>query len=461
MTDQPVLSGTREYYGNHEQSLDCFVQRGFLDGAEEKALFEELKELPWFRVKYLSERHGNQCTTPCWTNFFGGFPELKPFQAIPPQLQALIAKVQLATPNVPYNAVLLRLYFDGQDNIAWHTDGRTFLGDRPTIASLSLGARSSFEMRRMTNCWPCKDTPHGGVDVGVAPFAIPLHGGDLLVMQGRTQAAWHHRVPVEKGRGPRINVNLRYVLPERDEMSVRGVRTFYKYMVCGDAKTDAWDMTAPSFRYADIVRRHGPMHAFVSGGIGGGSGGGGGGGGGGHSKGPCRAVYATASAASAASAAGGGGDGIMDGAAAAEAEAEAGGEAVASAMAAACSTSAGCSVEVASEAASAGQIGAADSCSDSCAEGLAAGNGDAEWACAACTLLNAPSDGRCAACDAPRHETRHRAGRGSLNPSSLGSSGKRQREDPTPARRPPKCADPPAGASRSIASFFAPSKGNR
>ena len=46
----------------------------------------------------------------------------------------------------------------------------------------------------------------------------------------------------------------------------------------------------------------------------------------------------------------------------------------------------------------------------------------AEWACVACTLLNAPSDGRCAACDAPRHEIRHRAGSESLGPGSLGGS---------------------------------------
>ena len=47
------------------------------------------------------------------------------------------------------------MYFDGNDQITWHTDGRTFLGPEPTIASLSLGAAADFEMRHMSDVWPC------------------------------------------------------------------------------------------------------------------------------------------------------------------------------------------------------------------------------------------------------------------------------------------------------------------
>ncbi|EOD31528.1 hypothetical protein EMIHUDRAFT_58725, partial [Emiliania huxleyi CCMP1516] len=77
----------------------------------------------------------------------------------------------------PFNAILLRLYMDGADEIAWHTDGRTFLGERPTIGSLSLGATASFQLRRMRN----RD--------------LLLADGDLLVMHSPTQRHWHHRVP--------------------------------------------------------------------------------------------------------------------------------------------------------------------------------------------------------------------------------------------------------------------------
>ena len=57
-----------------------------------------------------------------------------------------------------FNAFLLRLYFDGNDEIAWHTDGRSFLGDEPTIASLSLGCKATFQLRRMNNVWPSQST---------------------------------------------------------------------------------------------------------------------------------------------------------------------------------------------------------------------------------------------------------------------------------------------------------------
>ena len=71
------------------------------------------------------------------------------------------------------------------------------------------------------------------------------------------------RVPKEKSRGPRININFRYILSSRDELALRGIRAFYKYMVSGDAKTSSWDITATPVSYDEIVKKSGPMHMFV------------------------------------------------------------------------------------------------------------------------------------------------------------------------------------------------------
>jgi len=114
-----------------------------------------MAEVKWYRVKYKSKRFGNECETPCWTSFYGGLPAFSPYEPVPAWLQPLVAQVSTCCGGAPFNAVLMRLYFDGSDEIAWHTDGREFLGLTPTIASLSLGAAAEFQMRRMTNVWPC------------------------------------------------------------------------------------------------------------------------------------------------------------------------------------------------------------------------------------------------------------------------------------------------------------------
>ena len=213
-----------------DRGLDISHYRRFLTCEEERRLFDAVKELEWYRVKYCSERHQNECTTPCWTNMYGGFPEIDPYQPIPVVLQDICDRLESLT-GAKFNAILTRLYFDGKDNIAWHTDGRIFLGPEPVIASLSLGATSKFQLRRMIDVWPTASTPHGGLDLSTPERELTLQGGDLLIMRGPTQRHWHHRVPQERRRNqPRININFRYILPERTETAIKGVRAFYKYV---------------------------------------------------------------------------------------------------------------------------------------------------------------------------------------------------------------------------------------
>ena len=144
-----------ELVNEEKLGLQVNVHRHYLSTSERQAWWETLtSKTQWYRVKYKSFRFQNQCETPCWTTFFGGFPEVQPYVPVPSWLQPLVSRISKLC-NTPFNAILVRLYFDGSDEIAWHTDGRTFLGPTPTIASLSLGARARFQMRRMNDCWPC------------------------------------------------------------------------------------------------------------------------------------------------------------------------------------------------------------------------------------------------------------------------------------------------------------------
>jgi hypothetical protein len=243
-----------EQIDEERTGLHLLLLRGWGDAA----WFEEIAaRTPWYRVRYKSARFGNTCETPCWTNFFGGFAGLAggacPYAPVPPWLQPLVRAVERRL-GAPFNAVLLRLYFDGDDEIAWHTDGRTFLGAAPTIASLSFGAPARFQMRHMHEVWPKLCAGAGdGVDRERAQVDLVVRDGDLLVMRGATQQQWHHRVPAEKGgRRPRININFRYIVPGTPDAE-RGQRTYYKYMRDGDA-------VAPrGLSYGEIVRRRGPL----------------------------------------------------------------------------------------------------------------------------------------------------------------------------------------------------------
>ena len=211
----------------------------------------------WHRVKYKSGRFGTKCETPCWTTFFGGRAEYTPYKAVPDWMQPLVDEVSRDLKmTTPFNSMLLRLYFDGNDEIAWHTDGRKFLGATPTIASLSFGCKATFQMRRMTNVWPPLDGSAGDcIDRSTPQRDFVVGDGDLLVMMGATQKHWHHRVPKERGRRPRLNINFRYIKSGVD--AERGQRTYYKYMVHGD------EDTPKSYSYKEIMMMRGGMMNFA------------------------------------------------------------------------------------------------------------------------------------------------------------------------------------------------------
>ena len=241
-----------------DKGLHVQVHRGYQAHRAEYWWHTIVSNARWFRVKYKSGRFGKQCETPCWTTFYGGRTEHQPYEPVPDWLQPLVEEVSRdLNMSVPFNAMLLRLYFDGNDEIAWHTDGRQFLGNAPTIASLSFGANATFEMRRMHNVWPPLDGSAGDcIDRTTAQQDFVVGDGDMLVMLGATQKHWHHRVPKEKGRMPRLNINFRMILGGPD--AERGQKTYYKYMVHGDEESPK------SVSYEEIMKMRGGMMNFVA-----------------------------------------------------------------------------------------------------------------------------------------------------------------------------------------------------
>lgn len=124
----------------------------------------------------------------------------------PEILDLLHRLVQLV--NYEFNSCSLNLYRTGHDSNAWHADIHPALGSNPPIASVSLGAMRTFEMKRK-----------GANSANFIRF--PLFPGSLLIMEGATQADWLHQVPKEPNtRAERLNLTFRIMHALEDDPEV-------------------------------------------------------------------------------------------------------------------------------------------------------------------------------------------------------------------------------------------------
>ncbi|SFH47942.1 alpha-ketoglutarate-dependent dioxygenase AlkB family protein [Pedobacter insulae] len=97
-----------------------------------------------------------------------------------------------------YNSCLLNLYHNGDEGMAWHSDGEKDLKKNGAIASLSFGAERKFGFKHKQT----KQTIY-----------LVLAHGSLLVMKNETQSNWQHRLPPTKLiKTPRINLTFRTIV---------------------------------------------------------------------------------------------------------------------------------------------------------------------------------------------------------------------------------------------------------
>jgi alkylated DNA repair dioxygenase AlkB len=115
-----------------------------------------------------------------------------------PTLQALRDRL-VAELGAPFDSCLANLYRDGADSMGWHSDDEPELGPRPTIASVSLGARRRFLLRHRASG---------------QRWSVELGEGDLLVMRDESQSDYRHAVPkTTRALGPRMNLTFRCFSP--------------------------------------------------------------------------------------------------------------------------------------------------------------------------------------------------------------------------------------------------------
>lgn len=97
-----------------------------------------------------------------------------------------------------FNSVLLNLYRNHNDSVAWHSDKESRYGKRPVIASVSLGEARNFDFRKK--------------DHHQSKYSLPLPHGSLLIMKGDLQEHWEHRIAKSvTSMKERINLTFRWV----------------------------------------------------------------------------------------------------------------------------------------------------------------------------------------------------------------------------------------------------------
>jgi alkylated DNA repair dioxygenase AlkB len=109
-----------------------------------------------------------------------------------PELVELKRSIE-AVSGAEYNSVLLNFYRSGRDSVGLHADDEKELGVNPNIASISLGAERTFELRHKEEL-----------------IEYELTHGSLLIMSGTTQKYWKHSIPkMYNLKDGRINLTFR------------------------------------------------------------------------------------------------------------------------------------------------------------------------------------------------------------------------------------------------------------
>lgn len=189
--------------------------REFLPAAEADRSFEVLwRELDWERRAITL--FGRRVLQPRLVAYYGDPRAAYTYSGLTwrprpwhPVLLELKARIERRSGCI-FNAVLANGYRDGADSMGWHSDDEAELGDRPCIASLSLGAERVFLVRPKA------------VDAKGERRSkrLPLEHGSLLLMRGESQARFQHSVPkTRRPVGPRINLTFRRVFDQETRVA--------------------------------------------------------------------------------------------------------------------------------------------------------------------------------------------------------------------------------------------------
>ena len=198
---QLSLFESDEYYRFPEELLE--YREHFLSSNEASVLQEKLiNTTPW--KQNTQKMYDKTVLTPRLTAWYGDSSKMYHLgnndfyvNEWSPELADLKERIEKFT-GYRFNSVLLNLYRDGNDSVAWHRDKESELGNRPVIASVSLGQVRNFDFRK--------------VDDHHKKYTLALEHGSLLIMKGNLQLYWEHRIAKSSRKmKPRVNLTFRLI----------------------------------------------------------------------------------------------------------------------------------------------------------------------------------------------------------------------------------------------------------
>ena len=206
MQQQGLFEGSQVIKIGPSEMPDCDLLwiREFFDLPQSDDYFQTLlTRIEWRQDAIKRGRKGVQL--PRLTAWYGNSGKnysysgirMKPLPWSTPLLS--IKRAVDAEAGVKFNSVLLNLYRNERDSVAWHSDDEPELGKNPIIASVSFGATRRFVLKHKNE----KRLPK---------IEMELSHGSLLLMRGPTQHHWVHAIPKSKRPiGPRINLTFRII----------------------------------------------------------------------------------------------------------------------------------------------------------------------------------------------------------------------------------------------------------
>ncbi|MFN0291860.1 alpha-ketoglutarate-dependent dioxygenase AlkB family protein [Pedobacter helvus] len=191
LTNLLPKDGTVNYYGTifSKADADFYYERLLNDMAwenDQAIIFGKLittkRKVAWYGEKPFEYTYSNikKIALP-WTE----------------ELLALKQKVEEHSGET-FNSCLLNLYHNGNEGMAWHSDGEKDLKKNGAIASISFGAERKFAFKHK---------------VDKTTVSLQLAHGCLLIMKDETQTHWLHRLPPTKMISkPRVNLTFRTIV---------------------------------------------------------------------------------------------------------------------------------------------------------------------------------------------------------------------------------------------------------